>query len=125
DQTYRQIFLMLYDAMVQGLNYFSYEAVNELLNKNGYEKILKAQSFTEIEQWFKQEWISSCFLLIERENESKGTQIIESAKQYIAMTLDQDHSLNLVAEQVNLNPSYFSRLFRKETGQNFLQYVAS
>lgn len=125
DQTYRQIFLMLYDAMIQGLNYFSYEAVNELLNKNGYEKILKAQSFTEIEQWFKQEWIISCFLLIERENESKGTQIIESAKQYIAMTLDQDHSLNLVAEQVNLNPSYFSRLFRKETGQNFLQYVAS
>lgn len=125
DQTYRQIFLMLYDAMIQGLNYFSYEAVNELLNKNGYEKILNAQSFTEIEQWFKQDWIISCFLLIERENESKGTQIIESAKQYIAMTLDQDHSLNLVAEQVNLNPSYFSRLFRKETGQNFLQYVAS
>ncbi|MHA6482148.1 helix-turn-helix domain-containing protein [Paenibacillus sp. strain BS8-2] len=125
DQTYRQIFLMLYDAMIQGLNYFSYEAVNELLNKNGYEKILHAQSFTEIEQWFKQDWIISCFLLIERENESKGKQIIESAKQYIAMTLDQDHSLNLVAEQVNLNPSYFSRLFRKETGQNFLQYVSS
>ena len=125
DQTYRQMFLMLYDAMIQGLYHFSSEAVNELLQKNGYETILAAQYFTEIEQWFREEWISSCFELIERENESKGTQLIESAKQYIAMTLDQDHSLNLVAEQVSLNPSYFSRLFRKETGQNFLQYVAS
>jgi two-component system, response regulator YesN len=124
DSVYRQIFLMLYDATVQGVSHYSKEAMTELINENGHEKILSAQFLKEIEIWFRDTWFAHCFETIGNENESKGKQVIESVKSYIVSTLNQDHSLQLVAEQVNLNPSYLSRLFRKESGQSFVQYVA-
>ena len=34
-----------------------------------------------------------------------------------------DISLDSVAEMVNLNPTYFSALFKKELGVNFLDYL--
>lgn len=124
DRAYRHIFLMLYDATLQGFYRYPEEAVATLWNQKGHEAILSAQFFTEIVQWFWDQWFPLCFEVIERENESKGKQVIETVKQYIADTFDQDLSLQHVAEQVNLNPSYLSRLFRKETGQTFVNYVA-
>ncbi|TLS50612.1 helix-turn-helix domain-containing protein [Paenibacillus antri] len=124
DAVYRKILLMLYSATIQGFYQYSKEAMSDLINQNGHEIILSAQFLTEIEQWFRDTWFAYCFAIIDHENESKGKQVIDAVKSYISRTLNQDHSLQLVAEQVNLNPSYLSRLFRKETGQNFVQYVA-
>ena len=36
-----------------------------------------------------------------------------------------DLSLSLVAERFNLNPSYLSGLFKKNTGENFVNYISS
>lgn len=125
DQVYRQIYLMLYDATIQGFYQYSKEAVSNLLHRNGHEKILSAQFLSEIEQWFREEWFTLCLDMIESENEGKGKQVIEAVIQYINSSLQQDLSLQQVAEHVNLSASYLSRLFRKETGQNFVQYVAT
>lgn len=124
DREIRQMFLMLYEATLQSFYQYSKQTMAELSDWNGHERIRSAQSLSEIEEWFRASWFPYCFEVIGQENESRGKQVIETVKRYIRMSLDQDHSLQLVAEQVNLNPSYLSRLFRKETGQSFVQYVA-
>lgn len=50
---------------------------------------------------------------------------IEDAVHYINQNLHNSLSLNVVAEQVQLSPHYFSRLFREETGISYQNYITT
>ncbi|WP_010267898.1 response regulator transcription factor [Paenibacillus senegalensis] len=50
---------------------------------------------------------------------------IADAIDYIRENLQHSLSLNVVAEQVNLSPHYFSRLFREETGISYQSYITT
>lgn len=54
--------------------------------------------------------------------QSQRREIVE-AKQYVEKHIDQKINLKRVADHLHLNMSYFSRLFKKETGENFVEYV--
>jgi len=49
--------------------------------------------------------------------------VIIKAKKYISENFREDISLSQVAKAVNLNPSYFSRLFSDEVGTSFTNYL--
>lgn len=59
----------------------------------------------------------------EGEADQKGRQLIRKVKELVALRLDQEISLQYMAEQVHLNHQYLSVLFKSETGQNFTDYV--
>lgn len=50
---------------------------------------------------------------------------IEEAIQYIESHYSEPIGLEQVSEIVGFNPSYFSTLFKKETGKNFLEYLTA
>ncbi|MFD0676680.1 MULTISPECIES: response regulator transcription factor [unclassified Paenibacillus] len=54
------------------------------------------------------------------ENEKK---IIRTVREIIHSNLDQDISLQFIANKVHMNHQYLSSLFKLETGQNFVDYV--
>ncbi|WP_181592645.1 response regulator [Paenibacillus sp. YN15] len=60
----------------------------------------------------------------EREKD-KDRIIIREAKQYIMDHFEMDLALTDVARHVGLNPVYFSRLFKQETGKNYSDFVIS
>lgn len=64
---------------------------------------------------------------LERRNAVSGnkyTRIIETAKKYVEEHyMSENISLNSVAAYVNMNSSYFSSVFRKETGKTFIEYL--
>ena len=50
--------------------------------------------------------------------------LIDTAKQYLAEHFESnDVSLNTVAAQVGVSSSYFSSIFKQETGQSFVEYL--
>lgn len=51
------------------------------------------------------------------------TALISKAKRYIADHIDKDISQEETANQLFICSSYLSRLFKKQTGENFTQYV--
>ncbi len=51
------------------------------------------------------------------------TRYVALAKEYIAGHLQENISLNDVSGVVYMNPTYFSTLFKKTTGQNFSDYL--
>lgn len=53
----------------------------------------------------------------------RGVRVIHMAKQYVADNYACRISITDAAEKVCLNPSYFSHLFAKETGQHFSDYL--
>ncbi|MEH7238627.1 response regulator transcription factor [Bacillus sp. JJ1562] len=48
---------------------------------------------------------------------------ILKAQKYVQIHLSEKISLTDVAEHLHLNPSYFSRMYKKETGEGFVEYV--
>lgn len=49
--------------------------------------------------------------------------ILKRAKSFIYQHYADDLSLEDVAEKINLSPAYFSKLFKEQTGVNFIDYV--
>lgn len=55
--------------------------------------------------------------------QSNANLIIEKAIEYINIHYKEDINLNSVAQYVLLSPTYFSRLFKKLCGKNFIDYL--
>ncbi|WP_438348096.1 response regulator transcription factor [Paenibacillus sp. FA6] len=52
-----------------------------------------------------------------------GTSPVQRALAYIHDHLDQSLSLSQVARHVHMNPNYFSEVFKRDTGQNYIEFV--
>lgn len=57
------------------------------------------------------------------EKENRNLEKIEEIIQYVKLNYRNDISLKDAARRLNISPEYFCRLFRKHTGQTFLEYV--
>ncbi|MBC8079065.1 MAG: response regulator [Gorillibacterium sp.] len=57
--------------------------------------------------------------------EKTGSQrrIIKKVKDYVKEHYGEDITLSSISEYVYLNPSYFSRVFKEETGDTFMQFL--
>ena len=64
-------------------------------------------------------------LKIVMEEKEKESYPIRLAKEYIGQNYAKQVSLTEISELVGFNATYFSRLFRKETGQTFIEYLVS
>jgi len=60
---------------------------------------------------------------IRTEKEKKSKKRIELAKTFIEEHYKEQITLNDIADHVELNASYFSNLFKVETGMNFSEYL--
>ena len=54
---------------------------------------------------------------------SKNSEIVKKAIQYISQNFANPLSLEDVADQVHLNPTYFSTMFKQSTGSSFKEYL--
>ena len=61
--------------------------------------------------------------LIERQNVSNYSLLVQKVLILIAYDLSADLSLSTVSQQVNANASYLSNLFKKEVGTTLTEYV--
>ena len=60
----------------------------------------------------------------DRVSSDRYGQVIREAKSFIKENFSRgDFSLNLVAAHIGVSPSYFSSIFRQETGQTFVEYL--
>lgn len=51
--------------------------------------------------------------------------VIERSIRYIQQNVEEELSRESIADYVGLNPAYLSRLFKKETGQNLIDFLIS
>ncbi len=67
------------------------------------------------------------FALSVREQASSDRygSLIREAKDYMAKNFQKnDFSLNMTASHIGISPSYFSSIFKQETGQSFVEYLS-
>lgn len=56
---------------------------------------------------------------------SKNAELANKIKQYVLGNLDQEISLNTTAEAFHISSFYLSKIFKDETGINYIDYVMS
>ena len=84
-----------------------------------WDRRILAQTVSYLKELF-------AFAISERDRVSGNRygSLIDTAKQYLAEHFESnDVSLNTVAAQVGVSSSYFSSIFKQETGQSFVEYL--
>ncbi|RXZ84793.1 response regulator [Paenibacillaceae bacterium] len=77
---------------------------------------------SELKEWMSHSLEEAVSVMEQISKKRKKTEIID-AQSYIQLHLHRKIALEEVADHLYLNASYFSRLFKKETGETFVEYI--
>ena len=92
--------------------------------KDYLPQIMDLNTPQEIREWFSEKIMSACRNVVSKREERSG-DIIRTAKKYIEDHFDKDISLDDVSRVVNISPYYFSKVFKEESGLNFIEYLTN
>lgn len=91
--------------------------------RTGYMRdIQSCRDYEELRGWFLEKTTKVCrgmATMKEKESES----VVARAKAYINENFQKDISLDEVSRMVDISPYYFSKLFKQEEGENFIEYL--
>lgn len=90
--------------------------------ENFIDVLRKQTNFTALKKKFIMFFTVFIKNIIENPNSREMATIIQ-VKEYIKVNYAQDISLKQIAQVAYMNPYYFSSFFKKETGENFKQYL--
>lgn len=90
--------------------------------KFNYNEILALEDIQEIRLWGK-EMLNGISEYVSNSGKSSESNIIQKVKEYLSNNYSRDISLEDAADIVFLSPTYLSRIFKQQTGDNFIDYV--
>ncbi|WP_312096305.1 response regulator [Niallia sp.] len=105
------------NVKLQALQYFS----GEYSFESKHQEIFLMEYMYQLKDWLKN-YFEKMIHYHQTNDQTKRKEIIE-AFQYVAMNLERKITLDEISSYLFLNPSYFSRLFKKEVGETFVEYV--
>ncbi|CAG7649557.1 helix-turn-helix domain-containing protein [Paenibacillus allorhizosphaerae] len=88
------------------------------------EHFLKLGTMEDIADWFRTDLFKPVNAFLNRQAESQYIDIAGQMVKLIHERFDQDISLESCAQTLNFHPVYLSRVFKKEIGINFSEYLA-
>ncbi|HIT90399.1 MAG TPA: response regulator [Candidatus Merdenecus merdavium] len=78
----------------------------------------------ELKEWFVKKITDVCCNM-HTKKEEQSSDIIKKAKRHIIQNFNKDISLDEVSKIVNISPYYFSKLFKEETKENFIDFLTN
>lgn len=102
--------LRLDPELIIGEEFFLYTQVNNLTSLN------------LIIAWFHG-IIETCFSSIHDMSLKSTKKLMEKAREFMASNFHTNLSLDLVADHLHISPEHLSREFKKEIGENFIDYI--
>ena len=90
--------------------------------KNYLSDIVNMEGYDNLKQWFMDKMKNAV------SNMSTGSKdhthyLIKKALDFIEESFSRDISLNEISEELNISSYYFSKLFKEETGEGFVEYL--
>jgi two-component system response regulator YesN len=114
----REAYIVLMEATNTQFPYAARPRLS-LTDKSPYEALLTAETWDDVHQ-IVFEYVKQCFRFDPAPTEKTyADTAVDMIHRYYA----EDISLQSVAGQINVNPSYLSRVFKQERGENFVSYL--
>jgi len=105
------------DAYLSGGMVYKFESREDYL-----PQLMSAADMSQVRDWYIKKMDIACRNVIVKRGE-RTNDIIASAKEYIDQNYSKDISLDDMSRNMNLSPYYFSKLFKEETGENFVEFL--
>ncbi|MDQ0169363.1 response regulator transcription factor [Paenibacillus tundrae] len=120
ESSVRKQYILLMETIQSHLSRGTERGKRNSTEKSPYEIVLKGESWEDIHQDML-DYIAYYFKANSQDMQehTHADVAIEMINKYYA----EDISLQGVANQINVNPSYLSRLFKQEKGENFITYL--
>jgi two-component system response regulator YesN len=88
-----------------------------------YAVVAKYDTIEEIKNWMIN-ITSGAVQELQQDRKNNVKSVIKKAQEYIIHNFSKpDISLISIAEHVYLNPAYFSKLYKKETGESYVEFI--
>lgn len=84
--------------------------------------VMAMNDFATLRKWFVDRFNESA-MDISKRSENRSESVVERAKKYIQENFRKDISLEDVSQQVDISSYYFSKVFKEETGENFIEFL--
>ncbi|MDF2485371.1 MAG: hypothetical protein K0R46_1539 [Herbinix sp.] len=123
DETKRNKILEILVLSNHTMSLDSQEEVKFIDYTNIAKELMDLEGDALIESAYKN-FISITSYVKPQSNIDYSNHIVKATKEYLENHYDQDISLEDVAEQVNISPQYFSKLIKKTTGYNFIDWLS-
>ncbi len=92
--------------------------------KDYLNTVIQTDSYEQLRKWFIDKVTEACRnIMSKREEQASG--VIKRARMYIEENYHKDISLEDVSRSVDISSYYFSKLFKEETGENFIEYLTN
>ncbi|HKL80365.1 MAG TPA: AraC family transcriptional regulator, partial [Mobilitalea sp.] len=86
--------------------------------------VIQINNYEQLRKWFIDKVTEACRnILMKKVEQASG--IINKSKAYIEENYHRDISLDDVSRYADISPYYFSKLFKEETGENFIEYLTN
>lgn len=90
--------------------------------ENYLKEIHGCRDYEELRNWFQRKTEDVCRgMATTKDKESES--VVARAKAYIKENYQKDISLDDVSRMVDISPYYFSKLFKQEQGEGFVEYL--
>lgn len=90
--------------------------------KNYLQEVVSIQGYEALKKWFMDK-LRDAAQGMNTGGEARTNHLIRQAMEYIDTHFHKDISLDDISRELNISAYYFSRLFKEETGENFVDYV--
>lgn len=84
--------------------------------------VLEMEDYEEMRNFFLQKLIAVC-RSVRDQGEERCESLVEKAKSYIQENYNKDISLEEISKRLNISSYYFSKMFKEEAGENFIDYL--
>ncbi|MDF2960077.1 MAG: AraC family transcriptional regulator [Paenibacillus sp.] len=99
-------------------------SLDSLIGSNStVSQFMKLNTAQGISAWFKKELLPPTLAFVKQRVESQYLNTAHQMVQLIHEQYDQDISLESCADQLKFHPVYLSRVFKKEIGVTFIEYL--
>ncbi|ADG81488.1 response regulator transcription factor [Thermincola potens] len=92
------------------------------INSNLVNELLELNQLEELKGWM-QKGFAEVTMLVKKTWELSSNRVVKQVQDYVEQNLHKNITLEDICGVVYLNPQYFSRLFKKETGITFIEYL--
>ena len=95
----------------------------EFQSRSNYlSELLGLAGLSDVGRWFVEK-IKAAAFWVSNKHEEQSMSAVNKAKQYIDENYMKELTLDDVSRVVNISSYYFSKVFKEETGENFIDYL--
>ncbi len=88
-----------------------------------YTEMKRLETLGEVKDWIIERYQKLILILKEAKLNAHYSKYTKKAISYILQNFSKNISLNDVAQYIGVNSSYFSRVFKEDTGMGFVEYL--